>query len=493
MATTEPMVSTPKPTQKTGSSPGSFMLLVFGLLVSSDSLAELDAGIRLGISHTDNLFLSPAGEERADWIFNMSPFIRWSEAKPAYEGLLDYRYDRLAYADYGQNQSWHLLNAMFAGKALEESLRLEVGASRRQVLQRPEDEILPGRAPVSGNLSDLDQWYVEPSFRRTFGGSNTLLLRYRYTESEIGDLGEQPTQTAQSSQSQNAQFSFDNYASGEGLTWALRYTYNRVDYDNESFLPFEYHNAGAQLGFWAGTNLRFFAGAGKESPWDDPVNRTPEDPFWEAGFAYQAGDKINVEAAAGERSFGESLRASVAYNFRRGSTSLSYREAPVVAGFNRQRGRIPLNPTDPDDFLTNPARAERFVSNRFDWDLTLQGRRTEFRLAIFLEQRTGQFAADGTPIPDAEQRSTNARFSWELGRRTSLDINGTYIERRQNVEQQEDQVLRARVAINYQVGAATTVSVQHQYTQQTPGDFATVREYTANITSIFVTFSLLQK
>jgi len=469
-------------------------LSVFGVAIgltavaASEARAEFNAGISLGLSRTDNVFLEPTGDEQDDTFYNVSPFVRWSTETPALDGLLDYRYDRYDYQDTDLDQSWHYLNTSLTGKAMEESLRFKVGASRRQVLENPQLDILPGQQLISGNLIDLDQLYVEPSFDRTYGRATSLLLRYRYTASEY-DLEDAQTQD----ETQDAQFNLNNYAAGQGLTWSLRYDFIRTEYEDATFLPFEYQKGGGELGFWTSDNLRVFAGGGKESQWDEPVDRSPRDPYWEAGFAYRAADRINVEAAAGERSFGESLRASLSYDFRRGSTTLRYREQPTTEGFNRRRTGDPINPQDPDDFLTNPGLAERFISNRFDWSFTLTGRRTGFRIDAFFEERTGQFAADGTPIDDENQSSVNARFSWEAGTRTEFVLDGTFINREFG-EEGEDDLTRGRAAINYRVGSKTTLSLLHEYTKQDSAGqrSGATRDYTANTTSLTVTFSLTQ-
>lgn len=485
MALTEATALTPRSQQTSRSRP--FCVLTVGLLavVASEARAEFNAGARLGVSRTDNVFLSAPGEEIDDRFYQISPFIRWSTESRTLDGLFDYRYDRYRYDDLELDQSWHYLNLDLNGKAFDETLFLRGGATRRQVLRDPNSDVLPGPAPISGNLTNLDQWYVSPGFNRTFGGATTLALNYRYTDSRYDDAVQRRDQT------QDAQFRLNNYVAGQGLSWALRYNYVRTDY--EFSVPFEYQIGGAELGYWANGNVRLFAGGGRESRWDDPVDRSPQDPYWEAGFAYQAGEKITAEIAAGERSFGDSVRANLAYVFRRGSTNLSYRELPTTEGFNRRRGGNPdpINPQDPDDFLTDPGRAERFISERFDWDVSLEGRRTQLRFSVFYENRTGRFAADGTALEDQDQRAANIRFSWEAGTRTEFIIDGAFVNRSLG-EELSDDFIRGRASINYRLGSKTTLSLAHQYADQDPNENSATREYTANITSLFITFALQQ-
>ena len=68
-------------------------------------------------------------------------------------------------------------------------------------------------------------------------------------------------------------------------------------------------------------------------------------------------------------------------------------------------------------------------------------------------------------------------------------VDGSVINR-EFAEQGQDDLTRGRAAINYRLGSKTTLSLTHEYTNQDPGETGTTREYTANITSLFVTFAM---
>lgn len=460
---------------------GLFTLCLQFLSTSAMAEAEFTAGVELGVSRTDNVFLSEPPDEIDDTVLQASPFVEWTYGSTALDAALSYRYDHFDYRDTDVDQSFQFWNASVVAKALEESLRLEVGTLRRQVLASPDRDLLPGRLPLSGNLTDLDQWWVAPRLTRSLGGSVTLDMSYRYIESEYEDGTQRKDET------QQGQFQLENYEAGQGFTWALRYDYRKTDY--ETSLPFEYQNASAELGLWISANTRVFAAGGLESQWDDLVDRSPEDPYWEAGFAHQVGDRISAEFAAGERSFGSSWRGSLTYGFRRGSMSLSYTEEPTTEGINRRREINLIDPEDPDDFLTVPGDAERYISNRLNWNLNLEGRRTGLQLIAFFEDRSGRFSADGTELEDQDQQGFSIRGTWEAGPRTTFVLDGITIRRRLG-RAGEDDVLRLGAAVNYQLGSRTTMSLSHRYTSQDPGDTETSRDFAANVTSLFVTFTL---
>ena len=57
-----------------------------------------------------------------------------------------------------------------------------------------------------------------------------------------------------------------------------------------------------------------------------------DEDFWEAGFQYKPNQRMDLELAAGERSYGTSFRGNFSYTLRRGSISMTYDEGPTTRG-----------------------------------------------------------------------------------------------------------------------------------------------------------------
>jgi hypothetical protein len=328
---------------------------------------------------------------------------------------------------------------------------------------------------------DRDIWYVSPGFNRTFSGVVTLDLDYRYAETTF------EREDVQTDESQVATFALDNYARGQGLTWALRYSWRAIEY--EVSLPWEYQQASAELGVWLNNKMRIFGTGGKESAFDDPVDRSLQESFWEAGFAYYFSDDMSAEFATGDRSFGTTYRGTLNYEFRRGTTSLSYLETPMALGFNSSRRREGIDPDSQDDFLDQPGEAEYYLSKRFDWRMDLEGRRTTFGLVVFDQKREGRFAANATPLEDQEQRGASGRFSWQAGARTEFTAGVYFVKRKSGSRQ--DEFRRGTIGANYSVGARTKFSLTYSHTDQRPIGVGTTREYVNDLVSLLVTFTLL--
>ncbi len=354
---------------------------------------------------------------------------------------------------------------------------------RRQILRNPNDGIISGRLPQTDDLLDRDEVYINPRLDRKLGGAVTFNADYRYTEGSNNDP------LIQDDTNHHGSASLQNYDAGQGLSWALRYDFRRTEY--EISRAWEYQQATAELGFWVNQKLRFFSGGGKESPWDVPFNSDLEDSFWEAGFAYGAGESLSAEFAAGERSFGSSWRGRLDYDFQRGSTSLSYVESPSTTGFGQSNGRRSvLDPDDIDEFLDVPGQAERFLSKRLQWDLSVEFRRSDISIALFDEDRSGRILADGSPLEDEVQRGVRANISWNAGVRTELRAFGSILRRESAIDDRSD-FNSVGLNIAYRFGTRTQLSFEYSYEEQQPqGAILAGRDYVNNVFSLFITYTM---
>ena len=401
---------------------------------------------------------------------------------PHLDADLDYIYTWFLYTDLDTDSSYHNFGGSVTGKALEEALQVEVGAERRQVLSNPLDVIPPSQLPLSGNLVDRDLYYVNPSYVHKFRNATIVDMNYVYEDFSYDDP------TVQGNVNHDARISVDNFARGQGLTWALRYLWQETVY--EISLPWKYQQASAELGFWATRRARLFARAGKESPWDDPFDYSLKYSFWEAGFAYGVRDRLRAEFAIGEREFGSSWRGEFDYTFDWGNTVFSYSEKPTTRGFRGQNRRIPSDdPSDLDDYLDRPGSAESFIANRLLWQLNLNFRRTKVSLNVFDELREDRIRPDGSPLPDQAQLGARALVSWNPGPRSEVRLTGRFVNRESESGEESD-FLQATFRLGYDLSRRTTLSLAYSYSEQTPVSGEATREYTANVVSLFLTISI---
>jgi hypothetical protein len=460
------------------------------LLLTGEAFAQgFDFGgtIKVGASKTDNIFLVPAPDETDETIFQVIPSLNLEYENQRVNAVIRYQFDWYKYAELDRTDEYHRYDVSLTGELVDETLFLEVGATRSQSVVDPDGVIPPGNLPISENLTDRDEYYVNPRFEKTFGRSVTATADYRYADVQYDDSDFVDEQFIQVNTNENASFELENYKRGQGLTWAASYNWEETEY--EFSLPWEYRQARAELGFWASGTTRLFASGGKESAWDDPIDRSLQDTFWEAGFAYQNGDRMGAEFAAGERSFGSSWRGELDFSFQRGELSFSYAEVPTTVGWDRYSpgSFAEIEDEEPVDLLAQPGNAERYISKRGQASLNLNFRRTELGFVIFDEERIGRQRADGTPLEDETQSGASASFTWQAGARTEISARGSIYERDSEAAA-ETEYIGATMSANYRVGSSVFLTLSYDYSKQESVDPTTGLDYVARFVSFFVSY-----
>lgn len=448
--------------------------------------AEFHGGVQVGVLDTDNVFLTAAPNEVDETVFQISPSLDLDFENNRVSTSIRYRFDWYDYADLDTTNKYHRFDAIFVGQLVPDTFFIEFGGSRSQSVVDPDAVIPTDGLPISGNRSDRDEVYFSPRFEKEVGRFATISANYRYADVSFDESDFAGTAPIQDNINESANFEIQNYAREEGLTWAIRYDWNETEYDLS--LPWEYKRATAEFGVWVNGRTRIFASGGKESAWDDPIDRSLQDEFWDAGFAYNNGDKVSAEFAIGERSFGSSWRGELAYSFRRGELSFSYAERPSTSGLGRFRRGNLINPEEPNDLLARPGSAERYVSERGQANLSFEFRRTTLGFIAYNENRTGRFSADGMPMGDESQRGFSVLFSWQVGSRMNLSASGS-VSNRENELANEQDFITGSVRASYQFGSSIGMTLGYQYSEQDPGVGSNGREYVANVLSLFLTYS----
>jgi hypothetical protein len=462
----------------------SALLLNWGQVLAKG--VEFEGGIQMGVSNTDNALLAPSPDELDDTAYQISPFLSLVYANQRIEANVRYEFDWYKYSELDATNEFHRYDASFIADLVQDTLFLDLGASKNQSAIDPDTLIPPEALPGFGNVGDRDSYYVSPRFEKTFGRSATVNANYRYEdisydESDFGD-----TQSVQDNINESANFEIQNYARAEGLTWAVRYEWNETEYERS--LPWEYQKASAELGFWANEKMRIFASGGQESAWDDPVDRSLQDQFWEAGFAYRNGEKFDAEFAAGERSFGSSWRGRLNFAFRRGSLSASYEETPTTVGQDGYVRRNLEEPDEPIDLLTRPGSSERYILKRGEASLAFEFRRSSLGFTVYDEVREGRFSDDGTPLGDESQNGLSVNFSWQLGTKTDIEATGG-VNSREFEDSGNQDFITGSLTATYQMRPTLGFSLGYDYSEQDPDAGSLGRDYVSNIVSLFLYYT----
>jgi hypothetical protein len=414
-----------------------------GCIATARAGVDFQPIVSVGVSQTDNLTLAPVNPE-AQTVYTLIPAFIFKQSGRRMKSDIDYRAEGYYYADRHDSNVYQDYSAAFQTAIDPDKFMFDFGASREQTLRDPESPIARTNLPITTNRIDRSDYYAGPEFLYHYGADGTVRGSYRRTWTEYAP-GETGALLVDQYTTDHADVSVDNYRKQRGFTWAFDYYSDQTDY-GQLFPTWEYRHAAVQLGTWLSRSTRIFASAGKESPWDDPFNPSLTDDFHEVGLATNAGKDFRVELAAGERSFGSSRRASLAYTFPHGQTQISYYEQPATQG------------RTPEDFLTRPGAAERFILKRFDWTLGLKLRRTDIALSVYDENREQRTSINGTPLDNQAQSGGSFLATWHLGARTSTYLGAQKIFQQFATTAEQD-LRSVWIGANRSLGASTTLAL----------------------------------
>jgi hypothetical protein len=387
--------------------------------VSAQAESDFVTSITTSVIHSDNITLAPpGGDKNSDTVLVLAPLFSFIQNTKRVQTDFSYNPQAIFYANTDDaDEVFHVVDGTLTAELAQEFLFLDLSAAKFQTIVTPDGSFPIDNIAVSNNRADSTIIKVNPYLQRRFGDAN-LRIDLSHTRSDFDDESTGVQQDLQSNDENGAVFKLSNEEQRAGLTWSLDYRYQRVEYDEA--IPWEYQRAGASLGFWVSDTLRIFGSGGQETAFDDFFTGKLEDDFWEAGFQLQPSSRLNFEIAAGERSFGSSVRSMLDYTTPKSRTSLTYSEEPFTQG-SLLDGRRPIRDTDNlDGLLDQLGASDRMIRKRGELSTTIELPKTELTWRLFSERRTNQTTATGTPLPSEKLVGAAVRMDWRMGSRTNL-------------------------------------------------------------------------
>lgn len=414
--------------------------------------AELEPTIALGIVRTDNLTLAETNPE-AQTVYQLVPQLAVSQQSARLMAQAIYRLEAYKYRQRDDDEAYSLFDGEVEYELVPNRLSLDSGASRSEAIRDPLAAIPNNNLVVSVNRIGRNDLYFGPTFSAPMGGNAVMTGELRRTlvkyEEAVLPNGEDRVVE------DYGEFNVDNYRRGRGFTWALGYDFDASDYGAE-IVNYEYRRASAEVGLWAAQNTRLFVSGGKESSWDNPLDPSLADSFWEVGFAREVSEKVRAEFAVGERTFGQSRRGEFSVAFGAGGESvLTYLEAPTT-NTGDDYGPDLLNPDEISNDLVHIGMAERYINKSFRWTLRIDRERTGLSFTLFDDAHEQRTLDDGTPLADESQTGGAFTWSWKLGPRTELSLVRSSSVREVSLQEidEEDTSIQA----DYQLGSRTSLS-----------------------------------
>lgn len=414
---------------------GSWYLLAFVFVVtgipSHAAEWEIEPQLRLSETWTDNYGLSTQDPEE-EWITEIAPGVRVSGEGRRVDLDLAYRMQSLVHArESERNRINHLLSADGGIELVRE--RLFFNADATSSIGSGQG----GLVSTTSNTIAADQrervttWSAGPRFQYRLGSAAALEAELRRQHVDFGSRTEGDS---------DADVLTAGLTSGPLFTtwgWAIDYTRRDESITRDSTgggdefveeTKLERLRSELNLRASAATQL-FVAGGTERNEFETAQAGDPVDgDFWEAGFRWSPSRTVSLEAATGERFFGNTARGSLSIRGSALDLQLGYSETVVTTPqlqFERQTVLLvddDGNPVvGPDGqpataVITVPAvRDDVIVQERANVRLTWDYSHTTASLSFIATDR--EFQREGT---FEQTRQSNLDIGWARLPRTTV-------------------------------------------------------------------------
>ena len=292
----------------------------------------LTPSLQLRETYTDNVFLSPTGLQRSDWITQAIPRIALTANRPRlrFDGF--YAPEIVYHAQTQREEKvFHRGNAVGTLELADQLLFLEGGARVDQYDVSLQGPLTTSNVNITGNRSTAAATYVSPYLVRNIGSAARAEARLTYSRWE-SDHNQQalPDNTAR-----RAHLQLTNGPAYRLLTWDVAYSKETIKYETQQETTSEELTANGKRRITQTVSLLGLAGY--ESYHTGP--QALAEPRWSAGFEWASGLRTRLAVTAGQRLNDQSYSFQFDHRTRLSTWNVTYAEDVTTS---RQQFFIPV-------------------------------------------------------------------------------------------------------------------------------------------------------
>lgn len=454
--------------------------LVVGVIVSGMSTVHMamaeeeilwDFTPHIGITqiYTDNVSLRPAGQEEHEHITQTDlGFSLHREGRRAAADLA-YNLQNLNYwRETRRNNTYHQFSGDGSIELLEDRFFVDASSTYSQRFQSRRDNVTQDNLNDLGERRDVLTFHFSPNYLQRMGDVATGQLRYTHDRVDYQD-------SSTSSFDSETNQVLARIASGSMFSrigWELSYRRSETEYDDGSSVTFQ--TAEALLRWFVTDRLNLFVAGGEEDNEfvQDARRARPDDTFWRAGVGWQ-GTRTDMEAFYGERFFGETYGASLNHRFRNSQFSMEYSEGlTTVSQFEIERVVVPVVDDAGDPLIVNgqPVFLELeypdlqtgvYLSRRFNLGFSGERRKLTWSVRGFDERREFE-------VNDRRERvrGLGVNFALRVAGRTQLLLNGSAQNSTYQEDDREDYYYVVGTGVRRELGPRTSASLNYRYAER---------------------------
>lgn len=377
--------------------------------------------------YTDNVNLSPEGQEQDDFITELSGGVSVRGTGARLQLNLDYSAQVLRYVNSDGGDS---LNQQFqAGsnaELWEDIFFIDARASFSQQNVSSDGRLDNTNLALTGNQTDVLAVSIQPYVRHHFGHYADAEVRYGFDVVDNGSGASGSDATSISSRlTSGRKFS--------RMPWSV--TTNRRKIDNDSGTSSEFQRIDGTLRYPIAREFGLVFGAGYEDNEFATSGGDTSGPSWSLGATWTPSERTALEAGYRERFFDPSFYFNFSHRARRMVFSASYSEDvtttsqqqlnrqliplvdafgdPIIDPLSGQQVQVPV------DFVT--LTDEVFVSRQLRGTAAYRGRRNSASVSVFSTISEFQLTGD-----EEVSFGVSGTASRQLSRHATLNVNGRW-------------------------------------------------------------------
>ena len=424
---------------------------------------KITPSLDLRETYTDNVRLASAGNEKSDFITQVSPGVSVTGTGSRLKVNMRYAMQNTAHArEDSQITTSHNLNANGNAELIEQLFFLDgkAGLSQQNIsLFGPQTT---DNTYLTGNRATVANYSVSPYLRNRFGSIATSELRYTHDEvrTRVGGLS--------NSKGDSVLFNLSSGPAFSKLGWGLHYSKHKTDYS--SFPSVDTESYSGNLRFMITPKFSLTATKGYEKNNYLSTGTKPEGDSWTAGFSWTPTARTSLAASTGHRFFGKTQSLAASHRSRNSVWSVNYSEdittnrsqflipvtlntanfldqlwtpsipdpvlrQQIVDSFIRNTG-LPASLSDSINYFTN----RFFLQKRLQVSVAFNSAKSTLVLSAFDALREAQTvqgmdslllgAGNLTLNDNTKQTGGNALWNWRLSPRTNLNVSTGYTKSR---------------------------------------------------------------
>ncbi len=394
--------------------------LLFGLLLVHTSFAgevSFIPSVMLKESYSDNILLSPKGQEQSDLVSEISPAFQLQSKSSHFTANIDYTLQNLFYSkDSNRNETYNQLAANSNAELMDDYLFFDANVYHTQQIVNANQPVSNNNIAVTSNRTNVSSYSLSPYFKHSFRGVLDASLRYSYSNVDYRRGG--LIDSAQSS----FNFQLNSPTRVVGFNWGLNYSNLKTDFVSGSDSTFS--RGSLQLGYRLTSRTNIYATSGKENNSFTVSNgQNIDQTFWSVGADWQPGARDSVKLELGERFFGKTGRFSWRHNTRRLVLNADYQEelsTSALTLLQQQQTSSISTQNQPVDTSGNSITSQVFVRTISTLGLTYTISKTSLAISYSNERRKFQASGDATRYQNANaslRLKSSSVLSYLLGMR----------------------------------------------------------------------------